>query len=790
MEENSNNILDEKYSQILSYYYFHKDIESYFKEGFNKNGNGNIKKLYFIDEEWLISWKAFCNYENVIQNLDKGKDYLINNQILNNYDECLPSYIQKGNSKDFFLTKTMYDIEDFNCIIDTKTYKLFKKYFNSIFNTFLKKIMPDNKANTIQGIFYDKILVLLIEEEKEMKIFYQGELENNRELIQLNLKFFNYNYKNPSNDLWIGIKNLFFDDCPESFGYFKDKYIKNDSNDLMDLLMNENVGYLENVELKYDHNDKIYCKIRNNNLFKKYFLKEEKKDISSSHLKNISKERFIGLENIGATCYMNATIQCLVNINELTNYLLIEDIFNKILNESYKCDILNSYCILLEKLCCDEKITHYYSPKQFKNIISLKNPLFKGIQANDSKDLIYFLIEQMNYEFNKINIKIKENINYNNKNYSEQIHSDRNLMLKSFISDFSYNNNNIISKLFFSLIENETACGGCKTKKFNFQSYFSLEFILENLYNKIYGNQNNDLNNKQLSLEQCFENYNETSFLNGENALYCSKCKCQQNSTYITRIYSLSPIIIIILNRGKGNYFKCHVDFSESINVQKYVQCPINVNYSLIGVVSHLGSSDMSGHFIAYCRHRINKKWYCYNDATVVCCNDQKNDFKKGVPYILFYESTEGAKNLLFDGDYLNDSNTSGSGIPNNSNNNFQNTFNSLTYNNNNNNNFNNTPNNFMNNWNNNFNMNTMHMNNNMNTMNMMNMMTMNMNNSMNNINYNMNMMPMNNMYNNGIMNNMNSVNNFNNNMAMNNSNATNYNNFNNMTQNNINMNN
>ena len=84
MEENNDNILYEKFSQILSYYYFHKDIESYFNVGFNKNGNGNIQMLYFIDEDWLISWKAFCNYENVIQNLYKGEDYLINNHILNN----------------------------------------------------------------------------------------------------------------------------------------------------------------------------------------------------------------------------------------------------------------------------------------------------------------------------------------------------------------------------------------------------------------------------------------------------------------------------------------------------------------------------------------------------------------------------------------------------------------------------------------------------------------------------------------------------------------------------------
>ena len=30
-----------------------------------------------------------------------------------------------------------------------------------------------------------------------------------------------------------------------------------------------------------------------------------------------------GLDNIGATCYMNATLQCLSNIDELTNFFWI-----------------------------------------------------------------------------------------------------------------------------------------------------------------------------------------------------------------------------------------------------------------------------------------------------------------------------------------------------------------------------------------------------------------------------------------------------------------------------------
>ena len=65
--------------------------------------------------------------------------------------------------------------------------------------------------------------------------------------------------------------------------------------------------------------------------------------------------------------------------------------------------------------------------------------------------------------------------------------------------------------------------------------------------------------------------------------------------------------------------------------------------------MTHFGSSDMGGHFIAYCKHRILNEWYCYNDASVTRLSDQMNGYKKGVPYILFYESMQGDKNILYE---------------------------------------------------------------------------------------------------------------------------------------------
>ena len=49
-------------------------------------------------------------------------------------------------------------------------------------------------------------------------------------------------------------------------------------------------------------------------------LIQREKDIFEKENKN--KIVLIGLNNIGATCYMNATLQCLSNTKKLTEYFL------------------------------------------------------------------------------------------------------------------------------------------------------------------------------------------------------------------------------------------------------------------------------------------------------------------------------------------------------------------------------------------------------------------------------------------------------------------------------------
>ena len=50
----------------------------------------------------------------------------------------------------------------------------------------------------------------------------------------------------------------------------------------------------------------------------------------------------------------------------------------------------------------------------------------------------------------------------------------------------------------------------------------------------------------------------------------------------------------------------------------------------------------MSGHFVAYCRNRKDKKWYLYNDGSVELCQSP-NEYKKEMAYILFYQALKSS---------------------------------------------------------------------------------------------------------------------------------------------------
>jgi len=109
---------------------------------------------------------------------------------------------------------------------------------------------------------------------------------------------------------------------------------------------------------------------------------------------------------------------------------------------------------------------------------------------------------------------------------------------------------------------------------------------------------------------------------------------------YFTNLVTGPEILIIILNRGKGIEFEVKINFLEELDLSNYIQFnDKNRIYQLIGVITHIGESSMSGHFIAYCKDPITGKWHKYNDAIVNEVENFQNEvINFAMPYLLFYQ--------------------------------------------------------------------------------------------------------------------------------------------------------
>ena len=473
-------------------------------------------------------------------------------------------------------------------------------------------------------------------------------------------------------DSQIGIKS-FFDTL---------QFVSGDIQNIEDIKTGQQIGYICNYSKKNNENDFPVEPIQPIQPVEPIIPIKQYIPIKQK----FSNPPGIGLQNVGATCYMNATIQCFCQIEKFVDYFKshqrINDIIDEYKNKNEDC-LTTSFKYLIENLWPTDKSyqdkkynlknsnNKYFVPKEFKEKISKMNPLFEGVKANDSKDLVNYIIMRLHEELN-------EGIKYENNIAPSQ--EDEISMFNFFQQSYFQENKSIICDLFCGINGTLYECSSCHTKKYNYQMGFFYIFPLEEVRKfKIQNLQNeylqkmqlqmqmqiqmgqiipymNNMNNMMLfsqpyfaniqnintvSMKDCFDFNQKIETMAGENSMYCNICKRQEIAYYHSYIVTSPEIIVMILNRGKGIEFNVKLEFTEYLNIQDYVRIKNNnsCNYKLIGVVTHLGESGASGHFIAYCRSPIDNKWYNYNDDLFFPVTDfKKQVIDYAMPYILFYQ--------------------------------------------------------------------------------------------------------------------------------------------------------
>ena len=176
-----------------------------------------------------------------------------------------------------------------------------------------------------------------------------------------------------------------------------------------------------------------------------------------------------GLLNVGQSCYMNATIQCLSNIKGLSHNILLN--FSSFDPERQPLCLAYSN-LIYELLHAKDK---YINPKLFIYIIEGLNPLFKGNQAGDAKDLIFFIIETLHKELLPPPIINRNEIDF----FQQEMNSNNERMVfQNFLTELSANQT-IVSNIFYGAIRTVMVCDGCNRNKFSFQTFNLLDFPLK-----------------------------------------------------------------------------------------------------------------------------------------------------------------------------------------------------------------------------------------------------------------------------------------------------------------------
>ena len=220
-----------------------------------------------------------------------------------------------------------------------------------------------------------------------------------------------------------------------------------------------------------------------NNIWPSEKLKKDNNKYNKSREEN--EEYYIGLYNIGNTCFMNSVLQIFLNIEELRD-IFIQETDQK--NRSFLSFLLNSenkeinkvvqkkgYLVLelinllKEKWYGDRRIL---IPRKFKEICGEYNPMFKTSDQQDAHDFYTFLVDKLHEE---TNIKSTNDNSYKENQNSETIDTNEIDLANEYWANNVRKNASYFYALFMGQLKSTLICSECNTQKIKFEPFSALE---------------------------------------------------------------------------------------------------------------------------------------------------------------------------------------------------------------------------------------------------------------------------------------------------------------------------
>ncbi|NP_001120167.1 ubiquitin carboxyl-terminal hydrolase 48 [Xenopus tropicalis] len=290
------------------------------------------------------------------------------------------------------------------------------------------------------------------------------------------------------------------------------------------------------------------------------------------------KNTFVGLTNLGATCYVNTFVQVWFLNMELRRALYLYE---------------NSWSAEKAEQCIQED--KEYEPQTICEHLQYLFALLQNSNRRyiDPSSFIKALgldtgQQQDAQEFSKLFMSLLEDTLSKQK---EPI--VKNIIQEQFCGQYAY----------------VTICSQCSRESRLVSKFYELELNIQG--------------HKQLT--ECIAEFLKEEKLEGDNRYFCENCQSKQNATRKIRLLDLPPTLNLQLMRfvfdrqtGHKKKLNTYIGFSETLDMDPYLdQTDGTYSYELSAVLIHRGVSAYSGHYIAHVKDPQTGEWYKFNDEDI-----------------------------------------------------------------------------------------------------------------------------------------------------------------------------
>ncbi|XP_021495688.1 ubiquitin carboxyl-terminal hydrolase 36 isoform X2 [Meriones unguiculatus] len=305
-----------------------------------------------------------------------------------------------------------------------------------------------------------------------------------------------------------------------------------------------------------------------------------------------------GLHNLGNTCFLNSTIQCLTYTPPLANYLLSKE-------HARSCH-QGSFCMLC--------VMQNHMVQAFANSGNAIKPVSFIRDLKKIARHFRFGNQEDAHEFLRYTIDAMQKACLNG--YAKL---DRQTQATT-----------LVHQIFGGHLRSRVKCSVCKSVSDTYDPYLDIALEIRQAANIV----------------RALELFVKPDVLSGENAYMCAKCKKKVPASKRFTIHRTSNVLTLSLKRFanfSGGKITKDVGYPEFLNMRPYMSQSSGdpVMYGLYAVLVHSGYSCHAGHYYCYVK-ASNGQWYQMNDSLVHSSNVKVVLNQQA--YVLFYLRIPGSK--------------------------------------------------------------------------------------------------------------------------------------------------